>query len=196
MKDLLEKFMARFFSNEESIFFGLLLLFCSIFILLFGDILLPVFISIVIAFLLNGLLKSFESLKISSTISLLLTLVIFFGFYLSIFITLPSLGSQINSLLQNLPTIVVAFQETLGELAVTYGDVFSEEDINSLFLNFSDQVNNLLSQALGQLAGTISFMFSAVLYAILIPIMVFFFLKDKTILLPMQLNSCLKREVS
>ena len=124
MKDLLEKFMARFFSNEESIFFGLLLLFCSIFILLFGDILLPVFISIVIAFLLNGLLKSFESLKISSTISLLLTLVIFFGFYLSIFITLPSLGSQINSLLQNLPTIVVAFQETLGELAVTYDDIF------------------------------------------------------------------------
>ena len=185
MKDLLEKFMARFFSNEESIFFGLLLLLCSIFILLFGDILLPVFISIVIAFLLNGLLKSFESLKISSTISLLLTLVIFFGFYLSIFITLPSLGSQINSLLQNLPAIVVAFQETLGELAETYGDVFSEEDINSLFLNFSDQVNNLLSQALGQLAGTISFMFSAVLYAILIPIMVFFFLKDKTILLPM-----------
>ncbi|MDC0028055.1 AI-2E family transporter [Gammaproteobacteria bacterium] len=185
MKNLLEKFMARFFSNEESIFFGLLLLLSSIFILLFGDILLPVFISIVIAFLLNGLLKSFESLKISSTISLILTLVIFFGFYLSIFITLPSLGSQINSLLQNLPTIVVAFQETLGELAVTYGDVFSEEDINSLFLNFSDQVNNLLSQALGQLAGTISFMFSAVLYAILIPIMVFFFLKDKTILLPM-----------
>ena len=161
------------------------MLLCLIFILLFGDILLPVFISIVIAFLLNGLLKSFESLKISSTISLLLTLIIFFGFYLSIFITLPSLGSQINSLLQNLPAIVVAFQETLGELAVTYGDVFSEEDINSLFLNFSDQVNNLLSQALGQLAGTISFMFSAILYAILIPIMVFFFLKDKTILLPM-----------
>ena len=114
MKDILEKFIARFFSNEESVFFGLLLLACSIFILLFGDILLPVFISIVIAFLLNGLLKSFESLKISSTISLLLTLVIFFGFYLSIFITaLPSLGSQINSLLQNLPSIVIAFPRDL-----------------------------------------------------------------------------------
>ena len=84
MKDLLEKFMARFFSNEESIFFGLLLLFCSVFILLFGNILLPVFLSIVIAFLLNGLLRSFESLKISPTISLSLTLIIFFGFYLSI----------------------------------------------------------------------------------------------------------------
>ena len=185
MNDLLKKFMARFFSNEESVFFGLLLSSCLIFILIFGNILLPVFLSIVIAFLLNGLLRSFEALKISPKISLFLTLIIFFGFYLSIFITLPSLGSQINSLLQNLPIIVVAFQDTLGGLAETYGDIFSEEDINALFLNFSDQVNNLLSQALGQLAGTISFMFSAVLYAILVPIMVFFFLKDKAILLPM-----------
>ena len=185
MRDLLKKFIERFFSSEESVYFGFLLIACSLFILFFGNILLPVFLSIVIAFLLNGLLKSFESLNISHGLSLTLTLVIFFGFYLSIFIALPSLGSQINSLLQNLPTIVVAFQNTFGGLAETYGDIFSEEDINALFLNFIDQVNNLLSQALGQLAGTISFMFSAVLYAILVPIMVFFFLKDKAVLLPM-----------
>jgi putative permease len=185
MRNLLEKFITRFFSNEESVYFGFLLLVCLLFIFLFGNILLPVFLSIVIAFLLNGLLKGFESLRISHRLSLTLTLVIFFGFYLSIFIALPSLGSQINSLLQNLPTIVVAFQNTFAGLAETYSDIFSEEDINALFLNFSDQVNNLLSQALGQLAGTISFMFSAVLYAILVPIMVFFFLKDKTVLLPM-----------
>ena len=185
MRDLIDKFIARFFFNEESIYFGFLLLSCFIFILLFGNILLPVFLSIVIAFLLNGLLRSFESLRISHTVSLSLTLIIFFGFYLSIFIALPSLGAQINSLLQNLPVIAVAFQDTFSGLAETYGDIFSDEDINTLFLNFSDQVNNLLSQALGQLAGTISFMFNAVLYAILVPIMVFFFLKDKTVLLPM-----------
>ena len=185
MRDLIDKFIARFFFNEESIYFGFLLLSCFIFILLFGNILLPVFLSIVIAFLLNGLLRSFESLRISHTVSLSLTLIIFFGFYLSIFIALPSLGAQINSLLQNLPVIAVAFQDTFSGLAETYGDIFSDEDINTLFLNFSDQVNNLLSQALGQLAGTISFMFNAILYAILVPIMVFFFLKDKTVLLPM-----------
>ena len=185
MRDLIDKFIARFFFNEESIYFGFLLLSCFIFILLFGNILLPVFLSIVIAFLLNGLLRSFESLRISHTVSLSLTLIIFFGFYLSIFIALPSLGAQINSLLQNLPVIAVAFQDTFSGLTETYSDIFSDEDINTLFLNFSDQVNNLLSQALGQLAGTISFMFNAVLYAILVPIMVFFFLKDKTVLLPM-----------
>ena len=185
MRDLLNKFIARFFSNEESVYFGFLLFSSFIFLLLFGDILFPVFLSIVIAFLLNGLLRTFKSLKFSHRISLSLTLIIFFGLYLGIFLTLPSIGAQINSLLQKLPVIVVAFQNTLSGLSETYGDIISKEDINTLFLNITAQLNNLLKQALGQLAGTISFLFSAVLYAILVPLMVFFFLKDKNDLLPM-----------
>ena len=53
-----------------------------------------------------------------------------------------------------------------------------------IFANLSNQINTLLSSALGQLAGTISLMFNAILYAIMIPLMVFFFLKDKKELLP------------
>ena len=185
MRDLLNKFIARFFSNEESVYFGFLLFSSFIFFVLFGDILFPVFLSIVIAFLLNGLLRTFKSFKVSHRISLSLTLIIFFGLYLGIFLALPSIGAQINSLLQKLPVIVVAFQDTFNGLSETYGDIFSKEDINSLFLNFTAQLNNLLKQALGQLAGTVSFLFSAILYAILIPLMVFFFLKDKKVLLPM-----------
>ena len=79
-------------------------------------------------------------MQISKKLALTLTLIVFFGFYLSLFIALPSLGAQIN---------------------------------------------NLLSSALGQLAGTISLMFNAILYAIMIPLMVFFFLKDKEELLPL-----------
>ena len=61
---------------------------------------------------------------------------------------------------------------------------FSKEDIDLIFANLSNQINSLLSSALGQLAGTISLMFNAILYAIMIPLMVFFFLKDKNELLP------------
>ncbi len=94
---------------------------------------------------------------------------------------LPSLGSQINNLLQNLPTIVASFQETLSSM----NNYFSEEDIELIFTNLSSQISNLLSSALGQLAGTVSLMFNAILYAIMIPLMVFFFLKDKEELIPL-----------
>jgi putative permease len=120
-------------------------------------------------------------MQISKKLALTLTLIVFFGFYLSLFIALPSLGAQINNLLQNLPSIVSSFQLTLTEM----NNYFSKEDLDLIFSNLSNQINNLLSSALGQLAGTISLMFNAILYAIMIPLMVFFFLKDKEELLPL-----------
>ncbi len=179
MRNFINKFFDRFFSNEESVYFAILLIISFFFIIFFGNVLLPVIISLVIAFLLNGLMISLISLNLSKRISFFITLIIFFSFYLSLFMALPSLGSQINNLLQNLPTIVASFQETLSNMS----DYFSEEDIELIFSNLSSQISNLLSSALGQLAGTVSLMFNAILYAIMIPLMVFFFLKDKEELL-------------
>ena len=180
MESLLKKFINRFFSNEESIYFAILLVCSFLFIIFFGSVLLPVIVSIVIAFLLNGLVRTFENFNFSQNLSLTLTLLIFFGFYLSLFLALPSIGTEINNLIQNLPSIVSSFQQTLMEM----NNYFSEEDIDMIFANLSNQINTLLSSALGQLAGTISLMFNAILYAIMIPLMVFFFLKDKKELLP------------
>jgi len=180
MQSLLNKFIKRFFSNEESVYFAILLIFSFFFIILFGNVLLPVIISIVIAFLLNGFMTTLIKYNISQKLSLSITLIVFFGFYLSLFMALPSIGTEINNLLQNLPIIVSSFQQNLIEM----NNYFSEEEIDQIFANLSNQISVLLSSALGQLAGTVSLMFNAILYAIMIPLMVFFFLKDKSILLP------------
>ena len=180
MQSLLNKFIKRFFSNEESVYFAILLIFSFFFIILFGNVLLPVIVSIVIAFLLNGFMTTLVKYNISQKLSLSITLIVFFGFYLSLFMALPSIGTEINNLLQNLPIIVSSFQQNLIEM----NNYFSEEEIDQIFANLSNQISVLLSSALGQLAGTVSLMFNAILYAIMIPLMVFFFLKDKSILLP------------
>ena len=180
MRSLLNKFIKRFFSNEESVYFAILLIFSFLFIILFGNVLLPVIVSIVIAFLLNGFMTTLIKYNMSQKLSLSITLIVFFGFYLSLFMALPSIGTEINNLLQNLPIIVSSFQQNLIEM----NNYFSEEEIDQIFANLSNQISVLLSSALGQLAGTISLMFNAILYAIMIPLMVFFFLKDKSILLP------------
>jgi putative permease len=185
MQNLLNKFTDRFFSNEESVYFGILLLGSFLFLFLFGGFLLPVLVSLVIAFLLNGLLGMLKSFNLSHRVSLTLTLLVFFSFYSAMFFVLPSVGKQVNSLMQSLPLIVVSFQETLAGLSMSYPEIFSEDGMQTLFMNLSSQLNNLLNNALGQLAGTISFLFSAVFFIILVPLMVFFFVKDKELLLPM-----------
>ena len=185
MKDLIRSFIDRFFFDEETIYFALLLITSIIVLIIFGGVLLPVLISLVIAFLLNGLVGMFQNFNLSRWLSLTLSLLIFFGLYLSLILILPSIVNQINSLIQSLPNIVVSFQKTLLGMSEAYPDIFSEQEIRSLLLNISSQINNLLSGVLGQLATTISFAVSALLYAILIPLMVFFFVKDRDILLSM-----------
>ena len=164
MRSLFNKFMQRFFSNEESVYFAILLIFSFFFIIFFGNVLLPVIISIVIAFLLNGFMTTLLRFNISQKLSLSITLIVFFGFYLSLFMALPSIGTEINNRLQDLPTIVSSFQQTLIEM----NNYFSKEDIDQIFANLSNQISVLLSSALGQLAGTVSLMFNAILYAIMI----------------------------
>ena len=185
MLDLLKKLIDRFFFNEETVYFAIFLLAAFLLLFLFGGILLPILISIAIAFLLNGLVKALEGFSFPRWLSLTSSLLIFFALYTSLFLILPVIGSQINSFIQSLPNIVESLQLLLSNLASSYPEYFSKDEIPSLFENLSSQINNLLAQALSQIAGTISFAFSALIYAILIPLMVFFFVKDKDTLLPL-----------
>ena len=185
MLNFLKKLVDRFFFNEETIYFSVFLLISFALLFFFGGILLPILISLVIAFLLNRLVRLLENYLFPRWVSLSITLLVFFGLYLSLFITLPRIGTEVNSLIQTLPSIVGSLQQALYSLSSSYPEIFSQEEISSIFVNLSSQVNNLLAQALGQIAGTISFAFNALLYAILIPLMVFFFVKDKETLLPL-----------
>lgn len=185
MLNFLKKLVNRFFFNEETIYFSIFLFTCFCLLFFFGGILLPILLSLVIAFLLNGLVRTLENYRFPRWLSLSLTLLIFFGIYLSFFITLPSIGSEINSFIQTLPNIVGSLQLALHNFSTSYPEIFSQDEINSIFVNLSSQVNSLLSQALSQIAGTVTFAFNALLYAILIPLMVFFFVKDKETLLPL-----------
>ena len=193
MKELLNSFIDRFFFNEETIYFAFLLVITLSFLLLFGNVLLPIIISLVIAFLLNGLVTTLENIRLSRWLSLTISLLIFFGVYLAIILLLPSIASQINSLIQSLPNIAISAQEAMINYSKSYPEIFSEDEVKSLLFNLGSQVNSLLSGVLGQLAGTIAFAFNALLYAILIPLMVFFFVKDKKILVPL-LNVFLPKE--
>ena len=184
MGNLISKIIQRVFFNEETVIFALLLLLSGFILFFFGNTLLPILLSLVIAFLLNGLVNTFKSLGLSQTLALVFSLMIFFGSYLALFFLLPLVGIQINSLLGSLPNIINSFKGALLSLSSLYPDLFSDLTIKLFLDNLSAQVSSLLSQGLSQLAGTISFAFNAVLYAVLIPLMVFFFVKDKDKLLP------------
>ncbi len=181
INSLLKKFIDKYFFSEEAVYFSIMIISLFLVVLFFGGILLPVFISLVIAFLLNGFIEYLEKYLKSRWLSVLIGLLIFFGFYFSLFFILPSIGTQINMFIQGLPKIILDFQVFLKGISSSY---LSEEEISNVFATIADQIRNLLSMALTSIAGSISIAFNAVLYAILIPLMVFFFIKDKEKLSP------------
>ena len=143
MLDLLKKLIERFFFNEETVYFAIFLLASFLLLFYFGGILLPILISLVIAFLLNGLVHALENLRFPRWLSLTTSLIVFFALYTSLFLILPVIGSQINSFIQTLPNIVESLQDVLSNLASSYPEYFSEDELPNLFANLGSQLNTL-----------------------------------------------------
>ena len=111
MLDLLKKLVERFFFNEETVYFAIFLIVSFLLLFYFGGILLPILISLVIAFLLNGLVQGLENMRFPRWLSLTTSLLVFFALYTSLFLILPVIGSQINSFIKTLPNIVESLQD-------------------------------------------------------------------------------------
>ena len=105
MISFLKNFFQRYFYDDEH-YAALFFLIISLVIFYFlGDVLAPILVSILIAYILNGLMIFLEQKGNSRMLSLTVTLFIFSLFYLSIFLLLPFLSRQILLLVSDLPQI-------------------------------------------------------------------------------------------
>ena len=149
-------------------------------IFLTGEMLAPVIASIIIAYLLEGLVGVFQRNGLPRLIAVL---VVFFGFLAFMafvfFALLPLLSRQATQLFQSLPEMLSSGQETLMTLPQRYPELFSEEQvldlINSLRIEALSYGQHVVSLSVSSLVSVIT----VAVYLILMPLLVFFFLKDK-----------------
>jgi len=184
MKELFRDWYNRYFSDPQVLILGILLILGLVIILLLGKMLVPVFAGIAIAFLLDGLVSLFVRCRIPRRISVVVVFVIFFVcLVVSLVGLLPLLSEQIGQLFQQLPSMIAGVQNALMLLPERYPDFISEVQIRKIIIFLSSELTNvgqrLLSVSLASVRGVISI----VVYLILVPFLVFFFLKDKTVIL-------------
>lgn len=184
MKELFRNWYNRYFSDPQVFILGILLILGLVTILLLGKMLVPVFAGIAIAFLLDGLVSLFVRCRIPRRISVVVVFVIFFVcLVVSLVGLLPLLSEQIGQLFQQLPSMIAGVQNALMLLPERYPDFISEAQIRKIIIFLSSELTNvgqhLLSVSLASVRGVISI----VVYLILVPFLVFFFLKDKTVIL-------------
>jgi putative permease len=102
-------------------------------IFLTGEMLAPVIASIVIAYLLEGLVAVFERNGLPRLAAALLVFIGFMAFMVFVtFALLPLLSRQVTQIFQLLPEMLTSGQEALMRLPQRYPELFSEAQVRDL----------------------------------------------------------------
>ena len=180
MIPIFRDWLNRNFSDPQIVILGFLIFLGFVFIFFLGDMLLPVFASIVIAYILDGMVEGLQRWKVPRMAAMLIVFTIFMAsLLLSIVGLLPLLSRQIAQLVQQLPSMVADGQAELLKLPERYPDFVSEPQIRRILdfigTGFMNLVQRILTYSIASVRGFIALL----VYLVLVPLLVFFFLKDK-----------------
>ena len=180
MFEQVNKVLKNIFSNEETIIFSLVILLFFLVISFFGSIITPFMISIVVAYLLVGMQKKIQSYDVSANVALIITFSIFIitGAALLIWLV-PLLYIQLQAFILDVPNLINNFLEFISGLPAKFPDLVSSEQIAIFFQAVSEEVSaiaqNIVKSSISGIQSAITFL----LYIILFPILVYFFLFDR-----------------
>lgn len=179
--DVLRAWLKRQLSDPQVVFLGGVIIGLLLFIIFFGGILTPVLAGIILAYLLEGPLARLERWGISRWLAATMVWLTFIaGVLLVCFAVIPLLLHQFTQVIQDIPHLVMKLQSYLDSLPQRYPGWVSSAQIQHL-TEFAVKDMTPLRQAIlsRSLTFGISLLYVAV-YLILVPLLVFFFLKDKT----------------
>jgi len=184
MLNVLKGWVHRFLSEEEALLFSILLTIMVILILTMGDTLAPLLAGIVLAFLMQGIINLLLERNVPNKLAIILTFMVFMGGFLALlFFVIPLVWGQMAKLFNELPGMLDRGQALLELIPQNYPNLVSETQINSLIdlagTGAARSGQWLLSFSLSQVPVVIAM----VMYLVLVPILVFFFLKDKDLIL-------------
>ena len=180
MFEQVNKVLKNIFSNEETIIFSLAILLFFLVISFFGSILTPFMISIVVAYLLVGMQKKIQSYDVSANVALIITFSVFIitGAALLIWLV-PLLYMQLQAFILDVPNLINNFLDFISGLPAKFPDLVSSEQISIFFQAVSEEVSaiaqNIVKSSISGIQSAITFL----LYIILFPILVYFFLFDR-----------------
>ncbi|MBF0451574.1 MAG: AI-2E family transporter [Candidatus Magnetomorum sp.] len=177
---LLSQWLNRHFSDPQIVILGFLIVVGSVLIFTLGNMLAPVFCAVIIAYLLDGFVLVVERMKLPRIIAVGLVFVVFMTILLILTIgLLPLLSQQIGQFLQQLPSMIATGQKELMRLPEKYPEFLSEQQIKQIIESVGAELTNLIQQIFSLSLASVRGAISILIYLILVPLLVFFFLKDK-----------------
>lgn len=178
--EFIKNWFRRHFSDPQLVILALLLIIGSVLIIILGGMLAPVLASVVLAYLLEGLVGFMERRRIPRLIAVLSVFFTFMIFLLFLLLGLfPLLWQQVGQLFQQLPSMISWSQRELMRLPERYPDFISAQQVLDLISVLRSELGSLGQRILSLSVASVRSLISILVYIFLMPLLTFFFLKDK-----------------
>ena len=182
--DVLGGWVNRYFSRPDAIFLISVLLATALVLYTLAGALAPVLTGLVLAFLLQGLVGRLEKLGSPRLLAIGVAMIVLIGTVAAaVLLVVPLLWQQAADLLALAPTLVGMLRDGLSSLAEAFPEFITEEQILGVVNESSKELGNLSGVLLESAFSQVFSLFGLLIYLVLVPISVFFLLKDKELLM-------------
>ncbi|UUT14124.1 AI-2E family transporter [Pseudomonas zeae] len=183
MFKVLRDWIQRYFSDEEAVVLAVLLFLAFTAVLTLGGMLAPVLAGMVLAYLMQGLVVTIERLRVPGGVAVGLVFALFMGvLMLFILVVLPLLWHQLITLFNELPGMLAKWQSLLLLLPERYPHLVSDEQVLQAIEAARGEIGKFGQWALTFSLSSLPLLVNIMIYLVLVPILVFFFLKDRVMI--------------
>jgi putative permease len=178
--DVIRQWFQRFSSDPQVVILALLLLLGFVVVLTMGQMLAPLLAALVLSYLLEGLVGVLQQRGMPRLGAVTLVFMIFLVFLVFTLLGLfPRLSYQITQLVQQLPNIISKGQDAIMHLPERYPELVNEAQVQDLINAIRAELAGLGQSAVSASVASVVGVITLMVYLILVPVLVFFLLKDK-----------------
>lgn len=182
--ELLRDWFRRSFSDPQVVILGLFLVAGFAIVIGLGAWLAPLFASIVIAYLLEAVVGRLQRLGLPRLLAVVIVFLLFLAVLVFLFFGLvPLVSRQLTQLVQQLPAYLAKGQELLRQLPEAYPQLISERQVDEIIGQLGQELANVGQRLLGWSLASLGSLVALVVYLVLVPVLVFFLLKDKDLMI-------------
>ena len=184
MFEFINSWYRRYFTDPQAALLVVLLVLSAIVLLTMGKMLAPLLAAMVIAYLLEGGVAKLQRKISSRFLAVNLVYLLFVAFMMFIlFGLLPLLSKQVSQFFQEVPDMINNGQALLLQLPGQYPEFISEDYVGQLIITIRQGFSELGGSVLSISVASIPAIITVLVYLVLVPLMIFFFLKDKELII-------------
>lgn len=177
---LIRVWFHRQFSDPQVVILVAMLSACFAMIFFFGRMMVPFLAGLVVSYLLEGLVRPLVRWRMPRFLAVILVFSAFMtSMFFVLFWLLPLLTKQLAQLVQQIPGIITETQSLLLQLPERYPKLISDEQVVQFTSVLRTELFNFGQKLLSFSVASVMGLITIIVYLIIMPMLVFFFLKDK-----------------